>query len=63
MNNLNKLDKVNDSFMVYRYDNGFMFEVSGRDKNGDYKTNKIICNTEDDVLSLVKQYNTKELDN
>jgi len=31
-NKLNKLTKVNDSFTVNRYDNGWMVEVSGRDK-------------------------------
>jgi len=38
---LNKLAKVNESFTVYRYDNGFMIEVSGRDRNNYYKTTKI----------------------
>ena len=41
----NKLAKVNDSFTVNRYDNGFMAEVSGRDKKEDWKTVKAICNT------------------
>jgi len=60
--NLSKLTKVNDSFTVYRYDNGWMVEVGGRNKSEDYKTTKIICNTENELLELIKQYNTFELD-
>ena len=30
----NKLAKVNDSFTVNRYDNGYMVEVGGRDDEG-----------------------------
>jgi hypothetical protein len=38
-----KLEKVNDNFSVYMYDNGFMFEISGRDDSGDWCTAKILC--------------------
>ena len=61
MAKLTKLTKVNDSFSVYRYDNGWMVEVSGQDKNDDWKTAKIMCNTEDDLVSLIKEYNQMEL--
>ena len=61
MAKLTKLVKVNDSFSVYRYDNGWMVEVSGQDKNDDWKTAKIMCNTEDDLVSLIKEYNQMEL--
>jgi hypothetical protein len=60
---LNKLAKVNDSFNVYRYDNGWMVEISGRDKKEDYKTAKILCNTEAELVDLIKEYNSTELDN
>lgn len=59
---LNKLAKVNESFTVYRYDNGFMIEVSGRDKNNDYKTTKIMCNTQDDLIETVKEALSMDLD-
>ena len=39
---LNKLVKVNESVSIYRYDNGYMLEVSGRDKSSDYKSCKIL---------------------
>lgn len=58
-----KLEKVGESISMYRYDNGWMFEVSGRNKSGDYKSCKIVCNTEDELITLLKEYNTKELDN
>ena len=48
-----KLSKVSDSFTVYSYDNGFMFEMSGRDKSGEYKTAKIMSPTVQDVIDLV----------
>ena len=59
---LTKLAKVNDSFTVYRYDNGFMIEVSGRDKENDYKTAKIMCSTEADLLEVIKESLSMELD-
>ena len=61
MAKLTNLVKVNDSFSVYRYDNGWMVEVSGQDKKDDWKTAKIMCPTEDDLVSLIKEYNQMEL--
>ena len=60
---LSKLTKVNDSFTIYRYDNGWMVEVSGRDKKEDYKTTKIMCASEEELIALVKEYNSMDLDN
>lgn len=50
-----KLTKVNESFTINMYDNGFMIEAGGRNKKGDYVTAKILCNTVDEVLSLVRE--------
>jgi len=61
MAKLTKLTKVNDSFSVYRYDNGWMVEVSGHDKKEDWKTAKIMCNTEEELFALIKEYNQMEL--
>jgi len=61
-NKLTKLAKVNDSFSVYRYDNGWMVEVSGRDKKEDYKTTKIMCSTEAELIDVIKEYNSMNLD-
>ena len=57
-----KLIKVNESLTVNRYDNGFMVEVGGRNKKGDYITSKIICNTMDEVLLIVKEAGEMDLD-
>jgi hypothetical protein len=57
-----KLAKVDSSFTVYSYDNGFMFEMSGRDKGGDYKTAKIMCPTVEDVIALVIESTEVERD-
>lgn len=59
---LDKLVKVNENITINRYDNGWMVEVGGRDKKEDWSTAKVVCNTEDEVLSLVKEWNTKPLD-
>lgn len=62
MAKLTKLTKVSESFNVYRYDNGWMIEISGRNKKQDWSTAKILCNTEDELLAIIKEYNTMELD-
>ncbi len=63
MAKLSKLAKVNESITINRYDNGFMVEVGGRDQESDSKTAKILCNTEDEMLAVVKEWNTMEVDN
>ena len=62
MAKLKKLSKVNESITINRYDNGFMVEVGGRDDETDWKTAKILCNTEEEMLAVVKEWNTMEID-
>ena len=50
-----KLSKVNDSFTVNMYDNGYMVEVSGRDSDDDWKSAKIMCPTLDEVYSVIAE--------
>jgi hypothetical protein len=50
-----KLTKVNESFTINMYDNGFMVEAGGRNKKGDYVNAKILCNSLDEVVSLVRE--------
>ena len=57
-----KLIKINESYTVYRYDNGFMVEAGGRNKKGDYVNAKILCNTLDEVLILAKEAGEMDLD-
>lgn len=61
MAKLAKLAKVNDNFTVNRYDNGWMVEVSGNDKKDDWATVKVVCNTEQELFDLIKEYNSMTL--
>jgi len=50
-----KVVKVSESFTVNMYDNGYMFEVSGRDSDGDYKNVKILAPTVEHMVLLIKE--------
>jgi len=56
-----KLDKVNESFTINMYDNGFMIEIGGR-KNDDWKTAKIMVPTIDELVVLIKEAADMERD-
>ena len=62
MAKLSKLDKVNESITLHRYDNGFMVEVGGRYNENDWKTAKVLCNTEEEMIAVVKEWITMEID-
>ncbi len=62
MAKLSKLVKVSESITVYRYDNGWIVEIGGRNKKEDWTNTKTLCNTEEELLALIKEYNTMELD-
>lgn len=61
MAKLSKLTKVNDSFTVNRYDNGWMIEVAGRNKSDDWVSAKIMCATEEELIEIIKEYNGMEV--
>jgi hypothetical protein len=63
MAKLTKLAKVSESITINRYDNGWMVEVSGRNKKEDWATAKTLCNTEEELIALIKEYNQMDLDN
>ena len=63
MAKLTKLAKVNESITINRYDNGFMVEVGGRDEDSEWKTAKVLCATEDEMLAVVQEWNSMNLDN
>ena len=53
---------VNDSVSVYRYDNGWMVEISGRDlAEEEWPTKKIICSDLKNVLTLLEEYSKIKL--
>ena len=62
MTKLNTLTKVNDSITLYRYDNGWMVEVGGRDKDNDWKNTKTVCNSETELIAIIKGWNEIEKD-
>jgi len=55
-----KLSKVEESFTVNMYDNGYMFEIAGRGKDDDWATVKIMCTTMDEINELTKEAATME---
>jgi hypothetical protein len=59
---LTKLSKVNDSFTINRYDNGYMIEVGGRDTENDWKTCKILCSSEQELFEVIKEALSMEMD-
>lgn len=57
-----KLVKVGDSFNFYMYDNGYMVDVGGKDANDDWKTVKIVCHTQEELIALVTEAVNMERD-
>mgnify|MGYP003339183406 len=49
-----KLSKADESFTIYKYDNGYMVEVSGRDNNDDWSTAKILVTSLEEVFEIIK---------
>lgn len=49
-----KLAKIDPKLEINFYDNGYMVEVCGQDKNNDYKTARVLCVDEEATLALVK---------
>ena len=50
-----KLAKVNDSFTVYMYDNGFMVEISGNNHKEDWANAKIVCTSMAELVELIQE--------
>ncbi len=63
MAKLTKLEKVSESITINRYDNAWMVEIGGRDKKEEWKNSKTVCNTEEELIALIKEYNALNLDN
>jgi|TARA_B110000858_G_scaffold128975_1_gene146677 hypothetical protein len=55
------LEKVDGNININRYDNGWMVEVSGEVEE-DRKYRKIMCNTEEDVVAIIKEWNSLPLE-
>jgi hypothetical protein len=50
-----KLAKVNESFTVNMYDNGFMVEIGGRDHDDEWSNAKLMVSDVDGLISLIKE--------
>lgn len=50
-----KLTKVSDTFTVNMYDNGFMLEIGGRDRDNEWKNCKIMVQTIEQLQALVRE--------
>ena len=57
-----KLQKVNDNLTVYMYDNGYMVEISGRDHDDEWSGVKIVCDSLEQVTTLISEASTMERD-
>ena len=57
-----KLEKVSDNFTVYRYDNGYGIEISGRDSENDWTNAKIVCTSLGDLNVLIAEAVSLPLD-
>lgn len=57
-----KLAKVNESFTVNMYDNGYMIEIGGRTHGDDWANAKILVNTIDELVELIKEASEMERD-
>ena len=57
-----KLAKVSDSFTVNMYDNGYMVEIAGRNKDEDWRTAKILVNNIEELTALIREIVDMEKD-
>jgi len=48
-----KLVKVNESYTINMYDNGYMMEIGGRNSADEWKTAKIMVPSVEDLIALV----------
>lgn len=57
-----KLVKVNEDITIRMLDNGFMFEIGGRNSDDDWKTAKIVVNSVEEVVELIQEATQLERD-
>jgi len=50
-----KLTKVGECVNVYFYDNAYMVEVTGRDKNDDWANVKLVCRDLNEVQTVLEE--------
>ena len=55
MNICDKIVKVDDTISIRLLDNGYMFEIGGRDANEDWKTVRIVCTSRSELDALLDE--------
>jgi len=50
-----KLSKVDETVTIQMYDNGYLFEVSGRNQDDDWANVKILCKSMEEVTTLIQE--------
>lgn len=58
-----KLTKVGECVNVYFYDNAYMVEVTGRDKNDDWSNVKLVCRDLNEVQTVLEEIDSLPKDN
>ena len=53
-----KLAKVDESFTINMYDNGYMLDISGEDADGEWRSAKILVSDVPSLVELVKEAST-----
>ena len=56
-----KLKEVNEEVNIYRYDNGYTVKISGKQDEDEWGDVKIVCNTLDEVIILLKEYSLMKI--
>jgi hypothetical protein len=49
------LISVDESITIYRYNNGYMVEVPGRNKAEDWETLKLLVHSLEEVFEIIKE--------
>lgn len=53
-----KLAKVDESFTINMYDNGYMLDIGGEDADGEWRSAKILVSDVSSLVELVKEAST-----
>jgi hypothetical protein len=52
---IDKLAKVDNSFTVTLFDNGYTIEIGGRDAEDNWKTARIVCNSSSELHAIISE--------
>jgi hypothetical protein len=55
MNIVDKIVKVDDTISIRLVDNGYVFELGGKNANDEWKSVKIVCTTRSQLDSLLDE--------